>query len=181
MHLSKQRRFGIAAASVAAGAGLLFTGVAPAVASPGSPGGQYVIDGKGDPTNDWHDEGNLSKHSYAHSNATRLWQTILWADGAKYKGSDGKWHWFTKDQIDGHFGPRTHSATKYWQKREGLAVDGVVGKQTFGYADDYLSPVGNGKMEYSGYERNVVFKRSGGLYHVKVDGHWKKASYNWRS
>ncbi|MFI6939375.1 peptidoglycan-binding protein [Streptomyces sp. NPDC050418] len=176
MHLSKQRRVTVAAVSVAAGAGLVLTGLAPTAAASGRP---YVIDGHGSPTDDWRDEGNLSRHSYAHSNATRLWQTILWADGAKYKGSDGRWHAFTRWDIDGRFGPRTHSATKYWQDREGIRVDGVVGRQTFGLADNFLDRTGRHRITYTGYDRQVNFKRVGGLYYVKAGGAWKKAAYTW--
>ncbi|MBC9717223.1 peptidoglycan-binding protein [Streptomyces sp. TRM66268-LWL] len=159
--------------AVLTGTGLAVAGVAPAAVATG----QQVIDGSGDPTNDWKEEGNLSRTSHAHSKATRLWQTILWADGAKYKGSDGKWHTYTKSEIDGHFGKRTESATKYWQKREGLAVDGIVGKQTFGYADDFLFAGSGGTVSYAGYEHDVNFKRWSGKYHVKVGGQWKKATY----
>ncbi|MER7173478.1 peptidoglycan-binding domain-containing protein [Streptomyces mesophilus] len=175
MYLSKRNRLGMAVVSVAAGAGLALAGLAPTAAA----GSQHVIDGRGNPTNDWGDEGNLSRTSYSHSNATRLWQTILWADGAKYKGSDGKWRKFTKGDIDGHFGPRTKSATKYWQQTEGLHIDGIVGKQTFSLADDFLDHVGNNKIEYTGYDHQAGFKRLNGVYYVKIDGHWKKAAYNW--
>ncbi len=177
MHLNKRNRLAMAAVSVAAGAGLAFAGLAPSAAATS----RHVIDGYGNPTNDWGDEGNLSRYSYAHSNATRLWQTILWADGAKYKGSDGQWHDYTYGEIDGHFGKRTQSATKYWQSREGIYVDGVVGKQTFSLADNFLDHIGNNRVRYTGYDHLVNFKRLDGLYYVKVGGHWKKASYNYAS
>lgn len=176
---SKRSRLAAAAVSVATAAGLGLGGLAPAASATGT----WVIDGRGAAYNDWGDEGNLSRHEHANSNATRLWQSVLWADGAKWTGSDGKKHKFTKWDIDGQFGWKTHSATKYWQDREELEdVDGIVGKETFGYADDFLDgPGANGKVYYSGYDRNVTFKRLDGKYYVKIDGQWKKAAYDWSS
>lgn len=140
-----------------------------------------IVDGQGTADNDWGDEGDLSRHSHAHSNATRLWQTVLYADGAKWRGSDGALHTFTKADIDGHFGKRTESATKWWQKNEDLeGVDGIAGKETFGFADDFLSgPSAGGSVTYTGYKHDVTFKRLNGDYHVKVNGLWKKAAYDW--
>ncbi|MDG4859522.1 hypothetical protein P8605_15390 [Streptomyces sp. T-3] len=176
---SKRIRLAAAAVSVVAAAGLGLGGLAPAASATGS----HVIDGRGVATNDWGDEGTLSKYQHANSNATRLWQTVLYADGAKWKGSDGKWHKFTKWDIDGQFGWKTHSATKYWQDKEELEdVDGIVGKETFGHADDFLDgPYGGGKVIYMGLSHEVKLKRLDGKYYVKIDGQWKQAAYDWSS
>ncbi|MEU7039391.1 hypothetical protein ABZ958_37990 [Streptomyces sp. NPDC046237] len=74
----------------------------------------------------------LGRSKHASSNATCLWQRILWADGELTSTSD----------IYGVFGDRTHSATVAWQKDEnnrssgyaGLLTDGGVGPQSFGWA-----------------------------------------------
>ena len=58
-------------------------------------------------------------------------------------------------------------------------VDGVVGKETFGAADDFLSgPHANGHVDYTGHVRQIAFKRISGTYYVKVHGQWKMAAYN---
>ncbi|MGW0909821.1 peptidoglycan-binding domain-containing protein [Streptomyces sp. NPDC002853] len=180
MRISKGRpkRLLGAAVAVTAGAAIALGGTA----SLAQASGPHVVDGKGSAHNDWGDEGTLSRHSHANSNATRLWQNVLYADGAKWKDSSGKRHTFKKWDIDGSFGRKTESATKYWQQREDVEdVDGIVGKETFGVADDFLNgPGGGGHVTYSGYQHDVGFKRLSGTYYVKIDGKWKKAAYNWR-
>src|SRR5688572_7991071 len=56
-----------------------------------------------------------------NGNLVRLWQSILWADG-KFGGTS---------DIDGGFGPRTHSATYSWQGSWGAGQDGQVGPITW--------------------------------------------------
>ncbi|MFD9859317.1 peptidoglycan-binding domain-containing protein [Streptomyces alboflavus] len=165
-----------AAVAVTASAGLALAATAPLAQA----AGPHVVDGSGDAYNDWGDEGTLSRHSHAHSNATWLWQSVLYADGAKWRDGNGVRHTFTKSDIDGHYGWKTASATKWWQAREDLEdVDGVVGKETFGAADDFLSgPHANGHVDYTGHVRQIAFKRISGTYYVKVHGQWKKAAYN---
>ncbi|WP_202121288.1 peptidoglycan-binding domain-containing protein [Streptomyces sp. BA2] len=180
MRISKGRpkRLIGSAVAVTAGAAIALGGTA----SLAQASGPHVVDGKGAAYNDWGDEGELSRHSHANSNATRLWQSVLYADGAKWKDSNGKRHTFKKWDIDGSFGRKTESATKWWQQREDVEdVDGIVGKETFGVADDFLNgPAGGGHVTYSGYKHDVGFKRLSGTYYVKIDGKWKKAAYNWR-
>ncbi|MFD5704038.1 peptidoglycan-binding domain-containing protein [Streptomyces lasiicapitis] len=105
---------------------------------------------------------------------------MLYADGAKWRDSHGVRHTFKKSDVDGRFGWKTASATKWWQAHEDLEdVDGIVGKETFGAADNFLSgPHSGGQVDYTGFVRQVAFKRLAGTYYVKIDGHWKKASYN---
>ncbi|MFJ2767423.1 peptidoglycan-binding protein [Streptomyces sp. NPDC087300] len=177
---SRSRRLLRTAVAVTAGAGIALGGLAPLAQATGP----HVVDGRGAAYNDWGDEGDLSRWSHADSNATRLWQTVLYADGAKWKDGNGKRHAFTKWDIDGRFGKRTESATRYWQHNEELEdVDGIAGKETFGAADDFLDGPhgGGGWVTYTGYSHDVAFKRLDGTYYVKVGGHWKKASYDWRS
>jgi peptidoglycan hydrolase-like protein with peptidoglycan-binding domain len=107
---------GVAAAVTAA----VVLSAAPASAS-GDYSGLSTVAGSDGFTDDWNDEGILSTTRHASSNATCLWQKILWADG--------KLAW---DDIDGVFGPGTREATKKWQQEwvNGTA-DGIVGKATF--------------------------------------------------
>lgn len=87
---------------------------------------QGYIAGGGVVTDDWGDEGTLSRTSHSRSNAVMLWQIVLWADG-KFSGPS-----------DCIFGPATEAATKNWQRAHGLTADGIVGPQTFAKADNYL-------------------------------------------
>ena len=177
--MQHKARLLLAAVAVTASAGLALGAAAPLATASGS----YVVDGSGDATNDWGDEGTLSTGKHSRSNATRLWQTVLYADGAKWKDSGGDLHTFTASDIDGIFGWKTRSATKYWQKAEGLEdIDGIVGKETFGQADGYLyGPYSDGEVTYTGAAYEVSFKRLDGEYYVKVGSKWKVAAYNWRS
>ncbi|MBR4942271.1 MAG: spore cortex-lytic enzyme, partial [Clostridia bacterium] len=67
--------------------------------------------------------------------------SVTFSAGASYrKGDSGEmvaqiqtklknWGYYT-GEIDGIFGSQTDSAVRYFQKRNGLAVDGIVGRQT---------------------------------------------------
>ena len=173
----------LTAVTVTATAGLALGVSGPlAAATSGSAASPQVIDGTGGAYNDWGDEGTLSIGRHSNSNATRLWQTVLYADGARWRDGNGVKHPFTKYDIDGSFGWKTKSATKWWQAREELEdVDGIVGKETFGHADDFLDgPYRGGKVTYSGYQRDVTFKRLSGKYYVKIGTQWKVAAYSRR-
>ncbi|MCC9709226.1 peptidoglycan-binding protein [Streptomyces sp. MNU76] len=168
----------LAAVAVTASAGLALGTAAP-LATAAEP---HVVDGSGAAYNDWGDEGTLSVNSHAKSNATRLWQSVLYADGAKWKDSSGNLHTFTPWDIDGIFGWKTRSATKYWQAQEDLEdVDGIVGEETFGQADGFLDgPYGDGKVTYAGLSHEVDLKRLDGDYYVRIGSKWKVAAYDWR-
>ncbi|MEV0217894.1 peptidoglycan-binding domain-containing protein [Streptomyces sp. NPDC050704] len=171
----------LSAVTVTATAGLAFGMSTPLTASAAGP---HVVDGRGAAYNDWGDEGTLSVRRHAESNATRLWQTILYADGAKWRDGNGRRHTFTKYDIDGSFGWKTRAATKWWQESQDddelENVDGIVDGETFGLADDALDgPYRNGNVTYSGYRYDVTFKRLDGKYYVKIDRRWRVAAYNW--
>lgn len=96
--------------------------------------GEGMVKGSDVPTDDWGDEGMISRYSRAYSGATGMWQAVLWADGAIEQ--DGTT--FDAGDIDCEFGPNTQAATRNWQSRNGVGVDGEVGPQTFGKADNKL-------------------------------------------
>ena len=56
----------------------------------------------------------------------KLWQKFL------------NWYGCNCGIVDGEFGPKTVSATKSFQKKEGITADGIVGKNTLGKAKVYL-------------------------------------------
>ncbi|EKX68010.1 peptidoglycan-binding domain-containing protein [Streptomyces ipomoeae] len=176
--MEHRARLLLATAAVTATAGLVLGVTTPLATAAGA----QVVDGSGAAYNDWGDEGTLSVNHNSKSNATRLWQSVLYADGAKWKDSKGQLHTFTAYDIDGIFGWKTRSATMYWQEREELEdIDGIVGRETFGQADQLLDgPYKNGIVNYVGYENEVTFKRLDGKYYVKIGSKWKVAAYGWR-
>jgi peptidoglycan hydrolase-like protein with peptidoglycan-binding domain len=147
-------------------------------AAPASASGDYsglsTVAGSGGFADDWNDEGILSTTRHASSNATCLWQKILWADG--------KLAW---DDIDGVFGSGTREATKKWQQEwvSGTA-DGVVGKATFTAAGKSLRDTdGNGSVDtYRGTEgRSFLVSRTADGDYTFYDwaGEKRIAGYNY--
>ncbi|GAA1611621.1 hypothetical protein GCM10009789_77470 [Kribbella sancticallisti] len=63
-----------------------------------------------------------------------MWQAILYAEDL-----------LAKSGIDGQFGPATRDATKLWQDRYDLPVDGQVGPMTWDRADDGLNWMASGQ------------------------------------
>ena len=73
----------------------------------------------------WSDEHNICDAcSVDDGDVVGMWQHVLWTEG--YLSSF--------NQIDGHFGPVTTSATQAFQKTNGLTSDGVVGPNTWAEA-----------------------------------------------
>ncbi|MEU0412806.1 peptidoglycan-binding domain-containing protein [Streptomyces griseorubiginosus] len=155
-------------------------GLAVAPAADAAP--YHGIDGNGVVSDDFQDEENLGVDDHANGNATALWQSVLYADGAKWQDDDGDWHNFAKSQIDGSFGPQTESATQWWQERFGLTDnDGVVTDQSWEFAQQWLhGPFSGSTVRYDGDKRDVDFKRVGGKYRVKLrgTGSWRNAYYD---
>ena len=139
---------------------LLPLGALPANASVSS----GVIGGASGITDDFGDEGPLSTTSHADSGATQLWQWVLYADGATESNGTA----FDQADIDGDFGPNTNAATRNWQSRHGVGVDGIVGNQTFGAADGHLSVATQSgddiRITYSGSAHSITLYRLGGVY-----------------
>ncbi|MDT7840728.1 peptidoglycan-binding domain-containing protein [Streptomyces justiciae] len=101
---------------------------------------------------------------------------------------------FDQADIDGRFGANTKYATKQLQKAWGLTQDGVVGKNTFGAADDkWNASTKLGELEFRGAgstsatksklryhgSRFVfdVYRTSDGKYRIYHNSHWQYASY----
>ncbi len=99
---------------------------------------QGFLAGAGTVTDDFGDEGPLSQTQHANSFATGFWQAILWADGAIESNGTA----FDEADIDCRFGPNTAAATRNWQSTHGVGVDGIVGPETFGRADNQLRLAG---------------------------------------
>jgi hypothetical protein len=145
-------------------------------ASPASASGDYsgraYVYGGGAFSNDWGDEGILSTSRPTSSNATCLWQKILWADG--------RLSW---SGIDGIFGSGTRNATILWQRDWGLGDDGVVGKDTFGAADRWLRDIsGNGVVDtYIGTHSTFSIGRNSDGNYISYDrqGDLRVAGYNY--
>ncbi|MDQ1041885.1 peptidoglycan-binding protein [Streptomyces sp. V4I2] len=152
----------------------------PASAS-GTYSGRAYVYGGGDWVGDWGDEGILSTSTNTSSNATCLWQKILWADLAIE--TDGTT--FDASDIDGHFGSNTKAATKDWQNRHHLDDDGSVGKDTFGkagtYLEDHYDPGDTAVDTYMGtWDNFSVSRDSDGRYHFEDgDGNARIAGYDY--
>ncbi|MEV6104243.1 peptidoglycan-binding protein [Streptomyces sp. NPDC051940] len=168
-----------AAVFASAAALLLGTGLAtaPTAAASTSQGyvygggwGQYLWD-------DWNDEGVVDQNSHRISNATGLWQLVLWADGAIEQNGTR----FDLSDVDCDFGPNTAYATASWQRAIGqgaLDDDGSAGPLTWGYHGGYLNDDGNNRdITYAGYPNLLHLRRVNGIYQFQLNGVWHKASY----
>ncbi|AWW41535.1 peptidoglycan-binding domain-containing protein [Streptomyces cadmiisoli] len=180
------KRIKLAACTVGAlTAAVLAVSATPAAAA-GTYSGRAYVYGTGEFDGDWGDEGILQRNTHASSNATCLWQMILWADGELT----------SKSQVDGVFGDGTYNATRAWQIREnesydaGLEVDGSVGKGTFGWAQNWLHIESGGEgagqtlnLSYNGLWGAFDARRlADGTYEfVDGDGSWRKAGYDYRT
>ncbi|MFD4505044.1 peptidoglycan-binding protein [Streptomyces sp. NPDC058457] len=166
---------------VAMAAAVLLGATGIALAPAASAASYHGINGGGSVLDDWQDEEQIGVDDYANSNATALWQTVLWADGAQWQDDDGISHPFEKAQIDGTFGDETESATQWWQAHFNLTDrDGVVTEDTWTSAQSRLTgPPGNGTVTYNGV-RKGTFKRVGIKYRVRIKGagSWKTAYYD---
>ncbi|MDT0573989.1 Tat pathway signal protein [Streptomyces sp. DSM 3412] len=106
-------------------------------------------------SDDWDDEGDLGRlEPNSNSNATCLWQRVLWAEGAYATNYDNEI--FEKDDITGYFGWRTYYSTIYLQKQLGADKDGIVGGETMGLANKHMYQTGGstarGKTLYLRYQ-----------------------------
>ncbi len=132
------------------------------------------ISGSGAFGDDWDDEGTLGQgYPATYSNATCLWQKVLYADG-----------YLSTAQVDGVFGTTTDAATYNWQYDRGLEADGIVGKKTFTKAGNRLrDQTGDGKVDtYHGSRYDItVVRDSAGRYRFSEGGTTRIASYGDRT
>ncbi|MGI5451661.1 peptidoglycan-binding domain-containing protein [Streptomyces sp. CA-249302] len=155
----------------------LVLSASPAEAS-GTYSGRAYIYGGGTWVGDWGDEGDLSTSTNTYSNATCLWQKILWADGL-----------LSASDIDGIYGSKTKAQTLYWQEMNELSdLDGIAGKETFGKADDSLYRIsqdsdGNITLQYIGIYYKPYFIREADGNYGFYDGTntYRLAGYNYRT
>ncbi|NIK55999.1 peptidoglycan-binding protein [Kribbella shirazensis] len=145
----------------------------PARAS-GSYTGRAYVAGDGTMYTDWYDEGVVSVAVHRSSNATCLWQAILWANG-----------FLAKSEIDGIFGDRTDAATRAFQRSRGLSADGSAGRQSWtaaGGVSHTVTASGWANGVYSGREHGFNVRRSdAGNYQFNLGSGWLWASYNSRT
>ncbi|MEI5572290.1 peptidoglycan-binding domain-containing protein [Streptomyces brasiliscabiei] len=146
----------------------------PAVAGGTYSGRAYVYGADGF-RDDWNDEGIVSTGYNRSSNATCLWQKVLWADRL-----------LDASEIDGIFGPDTKAATAAWQNLFGLDDDGVAGYLTWTRAGAFLSDSnGDGAVDrYTGrLGRYANLSRdSDGRYHFyDGDGSARTAGYDYNT
>ncbi|MDX3712294.1 peptidoglycan-binding domain-containing protein [Streptomyces europaeiscabiei] len=173
-------RFKLAACTVGAvAAATLALGTTPAAAS-GTYSGLAYVYGADTYTDDWGNEGVLSTSTNTNSNATCLWQKILWADGFLSSASD----------IDGRFGSDTKAATEDLQRYFALGVDGSVGQETFGHMDKWLYFVSGStadgstaNLRYDGIAHDFALSRNadGNYAFTDGDGTTRLAGYNYRT
>ena len=107
-------------------AGVLALSATPASAS-GSYSGLAYVYGGGVFADDWDNEGIVDTSHNKQSNATCLWQKILWADGE-----------LAASGIDGDFGSNTAAATARWQTKFQVPSDGSAGQKTWTAAGNWL-------------------------------------------
>ena len=65
---------------------------------------------------------------------------------------------YYKGSVDGIYGPKTREAVKYFQRKNGLAVDGIVGKKTAAAMGISLSSSGGSISNQSSSDLNLLAK-----------------------
>ncbi len=66
--------------------------------------------------------------TYAYNNSAVV-ETLTTAQNKTVQTKLKRWGYYT-GAIDGIYGPKTKAAVKYFQQKNGLTVDGIVGKKT---------------------------------------------------
>lgn len=65
---------------------------------------------------------------------------------------------YYKGSVDGIYGPKTKEAVKYFQRKNGLAVDGIVGKKTAAAMGISLTSSGGGSVGQSSSDLQLLAK-----------------------
>jgi peptidoglycan hydrolase-like protein with peptidoglycan-binding domain len=173
MSIGTKRSHMVAGTIGALAAVTLVLSASPASASNSYNGRAYVY-GADAWHDDWYDEGILSTSSNTSSNATCLWQKILWADGL-----------ISSSAIDGVFGSGTRTATETWQAQRSQPVDGVVGKDTFKFASYNAADwdLDGAVDHYNGakYPINMTRDSAGRYNFYDGDGNARLAGYDYRT
>jgi hypothetical protein len=151
----------------------------PASAS-GTYSGRAYVYGAGAFTDDWDDEGIVDTNDNSSSNATCVWQKVLWANG--YLPWSG---------IDGAFGNTTKAATLNYQTDNRLQADGSAGKSTWAWAAlgqlSYVSGSTDAgeslSLQYSGSHGSFsLIRDANGTYQFwDQDGVKRLAGYDYRT
>ncbi len=167
----KTRIIGAAVGIAALLGGSLVAGSAHAS---GSYTGRAYVAGDGTMYTDWTDEGVVNVSVHRSSNATCLWQAILWANG-----------YLSKSAIDGVFGDQTAAATRAFQRARGLSPDGSAGRRSWtaaGGVSHTVTEAGWANGLYSGRTGAFNVRRSSaGNYQFNLGSGWQWASYNSRT
>ena len=143
---------------VALVAAIAMSGMTTGQAGASASQGYISVSGTSVLSDDWADEGELARDTFPNSNATGLWQRVLYADG-----------FLSLSDIDCRFGPTTERATRNWQAWRGLRDDGRAGPRTFGRADDQLRTTpSSGVVRYGGRIRDEYISIVNGRYEFAV-------------
>ncbi|MFC7258663.1 peptidoglycan-binding domain-containing protein [Streptomyces lutosisoli] len=170
---SRMKRVRLGTCTVGAlAATALALSTSPAAASGTYSGRAYVYGGSVF-SDDWGDEGIVSLSSHTYSNATCLWQKILYADG-----------YLPASEIDGIFGGTTETATENWQTHWTVTPDGAAGKDTWTMAGKGLNDSdGDGAVDqFLGLSHTITITRdSAGRYNFYDGaGNARLAGYDYR-
>ncbi|MFE5191663.1 peptidoglycan-binding protein [Streptomyces sp. NPDC056628] len=156
-------------------AAVLAVSATPAAAS-GTYSGLDYVTGAGAWSDDWGNEGVVDTNTNRTSNATCLWQTVLWAHG-----------YLSSTDVDGDFGSRTKTATANWQSDNGLTADGSAGRASWSDAAGWIRYSGGTDSDlylvYAGSARSFMLHRfPDGVYQfAEAGGASRNAGYNYRT
>lgn len=67
--------------------------------------------------------------TYSQHNNIELVETLTTSQNKQVQTKLKNWGYY-KGSVDGIYGPKTREAVKYFQRKNGLVVDGIVGKKT---------------------------------------------------
>lgn len=95
--------------------------------------------------------------TYACANRSELVETLTASQNKQVQQKLKNWGYY-KGSVDGIYGPKTKEAVKYFQRKNGLAVDGIVGKKTAAAMGISLSSSGTTTSGQSSSDLNLLAK-----------------------